>query len=296
MNLQQLRYFQQIAERQQYTLAAEDLYVTQATLSLAIKNLEQELNVKLFERKGKYVTLTQCGKAYLSCVRDALQMLDRGERMVKNMSSPAKAVVKLSYLASLKRLTAGLISDLRAQEAGAQLRLDLSNYTAPVIEQMLARGETDLGISSTPASAAVSSHLIGYQDNVVVLPKRHPWAEMDSIPLSLLDGQPYIAYNQNCAIRGYYDSIFELAHVYPEILAEARFDSNILDMVSCGMGVSIVPRMPHLERSDLLTRPLRDRLPPRAICLLWAKGAALPAQADEFRQRIIDSPNLSRYL
>lgn len=91
MNLQQLHYFQKISECQQYTLAAQELHVTQATLSYAILNLERELNVKLFDRKGKSVLLTECGKAYLSCVRDALQALDRGEQMVKNLSMPGQA-------------------------------------------------------------------------------------------------------------------------------------------------------------------------------------------------------------
>ena len=83
MNLQQLYYFQKIAECQQYTQAAKELHVTQATLSYAISNLEKELRVRLFERRGKSVRLTECGKAYLSCVRDALQALERGEQMVR---------------------------------------------------------------------------------------------------------------------------------------------------------------------------------------------------------------------
>ena len=112
MNLQQLYYFQKIAECQQYTLAAKELHVTQAALSYAISNLEHELNVKLFDRKGKHIILTQCGAAYLSCVRDALQALDRGERMVKNLSIPSKAIIKLSYLESLKQLIPNLIADL----------------------------------------------------------------------------------------------------------------------------------------------------------------------------------------
>ena len=100
MNLQQLYYFQKIAECQQYTQAAKELHVTQATLSYAISNLEKELRVRLFERRGKSVQLTECGKAYLSCVRDALQALERGEQMVKDMATPARTVIKLDYLES----------------------------------------------------------------------------------------------------------------------------------------------------------------------------------------------------
>ncbi len=296
MNLQQLYYFQKIAECQQYTLAAEELHVTQATLSYAISNLEHELNVKLFVRKGRNMVLTQCGNAYLSCVRDALQALDRGERMVKNLSSPSKVMIKLSYLESLKQLIPNLIADLCSHDQETSLRFDLAHYTAPIIEQQLVRRETDLGISSAPTIEGLSSHLIGYQDNVMIVPKQHPWAGLESVPLSELDGQPFIAYSRDCTIRGYYDSILESAHIRPEIFAEARFDSNILDMVSYNMGVAIVPRMKRLDRYDLVKVPISDKIPPRAICLLWAKNATLSPQVDDLRQRIIESADLSRYL
>lgn len=267
MNLQQLYYFQKIAECQQYTLAAEELHVTQATLSYAISNLEHELNVRLFDRKGKHIVLTPCGKAYLSCVRDALQALDRGATMVKNLSSPSKAIIKLSYLESLKQLVPNLVADLCALDPEPQLRFDLAHYTAPIIEQLLIRREIDLGISSAPVTEGISSHLIGYQDNVLVISKQHPWANADSIPLSALDGHPFIAYSQDCTIRGYYDSILESAHARPEIFAEARFDSNILDMVSYNMGVALVPRMKRLERYDLVAIPIRDKIPPeQSVC------------------------------
>lgn len=296
MNLQQLYYFQAIAESQQYTIAAEKLHVTQATLSYAISNLERELNVRLFDRRGKHIVLTECGKAYLSCVRDALHALDRGEQMVKNLAYPTKVIIKLSYLESLKQLIPNLISDICSAYPDAQFRFDLAHYTAPIIEQQLIRREADLAISSSPKNQDISSHLIGYQDNVLIVPKQHPWANLEAVPLCALDGQPFIAYSQECVIRGYYDSILEAAHIKPEIFAEARFDSNILDMVSYNLGVALVPRMKRLERYDLMAVPIQDEIPPRAIYLLWAKNATLSPQIDNFRQHIIDSADLSRYL
>ena len=297
MNLQQLHYFQKIAECQQYTLAAQELHVTQATLSYAISNLERELNVRLFDRKGKSVLLTECGKAYLACVRDALQALDRGEQMVKNLSTPAKSRIKLTYLESLKHLVFGMLSDLCAEESEPLLRFDLAHASAALIEQQLIRREVDLGISTAPSTPGIASHLIGHQDNVVIVPQKHPWARLKSIPLSALDGQRFVAYSQDCVIRGYYDFILRSAHVEPDIFAESGVHGNILDMVSYGIGVSIVPRMKRLEeRYDLTSLSIQDDIPPRAIYLLWAEGAALPQEVEEFRVRIIENTDLSRYL
>lgn len=297
MNLQQLHYFQKIAECQQYTLAAQELHVTQATLSYAILNLERELNVKLFDRKGKSVLLTECGKAYLSCVRDALQALDRGEQMVKNLSTPAKSRIRLSYLESLKHLVFSMIADLCAGEKEPLLRFDLAHSNASIIEQQLIRREADLGISTAPSTQGIAAHLIGHQDNVVIVPQDHPWTRFKTIPLSALDGQRFVAYSQDCVIRGYYDSFLKAAHVKPDIFAESSVHGNILDMVSYGLGVALVPRMKRLEvRHDLASLPVQDPIPPRAIYLLWAEDAALPPEIEEFRLRIMETPELSRYL
>ena len=297
MNLQQLYYFQKIAECQQYTQAAKELHVTQATLSYAISNLEKELRVRLFERRGKSVQLTECGKAYLSCVRDALQALERGEQMVKDMATPARTVIKLDYLESVKHLALSMIADLSAGDEEQQLRFELSHADASNIEQRLIRRETDLGISTIPVTEVIASRLLGYQDNVIVVPKDHPWGKRGSVPLSVLHEQRFIAYSQDCVIRGYYDSILKSVHVRPEIFAESRIHSNILDMVSYGMGVSIVPRMKGLEeRYDLVPLSIQDDIPPRSIYLLWAEDAVLPPGVEHFRQQIVEREDLGQYL
>lgn len=297
MNLQQLYYFQKIAECQQYTMAAKELHVTQAALSYAISNLEKELGVRLFERKGKTVVLTPCGTAYLSCVRDALQALERGEQTVKDLTLPSKTVIRLSYLESVRHLILHLISNLCAGESQSRFRFELLPSNAPTLEQRLIRREADLGVSTRPAAGGVSSHLIGYQDNVVIVPRQHPWASRESVSLADLDGQRFIAYNRDCIIRGYYDSILKSEHVSPEIFAESEFHSNILDMVSYNMGVALVPRMKRLEeRHDLLALPIRDDIPPRPIYLLWAADAAVPPAVEEFRQRVLECGDMAQYL
>ena len=297
MNLQQLYYFQKIAECQQYTQAARELHVTQATLSYAISNLEKELNVRLFDRKGKSVQLTEHGAAYLSCVRDALQALERGEQMLRNADSPAKTLVKLNSLGSVRHLALRMISDLSAEDAGQHLRFELSYSNASSIEQQLLRREADLGIATTPTTTGIASRLIGYQENVIAVPKKHPWARKSSIPLSALNGQKFIAYTQDCVIRGYYDSILKAAHVQPEIFAETRLHSNILDMVAYGMGISMVPKMETLEEQhDLRFLGIQDEIPPRAIYLLWAEDAVLPAEVEQIRQHLAERTDLSKYL
>lgn len=296
MNLQQLYYFQKIAECRQYTQAAAELHVTQATLSYAISNLEKELNVRLFERRGKSVELTEEGKAYLTCVRDALQALDRGRHLLHS-GTQDKVLVRLECLESVKPLAIRLISQQSARDEDHRLRFDLSHSNARAIEQRLIRREIDLGISTAAQTDGIASHLLGYQDNVVIVPRQHPWAKRESVSLSDLDRQQFIIYNQDCVIRGYYDAILRAAHVQPEIFAESRTHSNILDMVAYGMGVAIVPRLQQLkERYDLSVLPIRDEIPPRAIYLIWAEDAPFLPEVEAFRRRIMEQEDLALYI
>ena len=269
--------------------------MTQATLSYAISNLEKELNVRLFERRGKSVQLTEEGKTYLSCVRDALQALERGRQLLHS-DAQDKILVRMECLESVKPLAIRLISD-RAREEDHRLRFDLSHSNAHDIEQKLLRGEIDLGLSTVPQVEGLSSHLIGYQDNVVIVPKQHPWARRKTISLSELDGQQFIIYNQNCVIRGYYDAILRSARVKLEIFAESGTHSNILDMVAYGMGLALVPRMQQLkERHDLAALTIQDEIPPRAIYLVWAEDAAFGPEIEALRKKIVEQEDLFLYL
>lgn len=296
MNLQQLYYFQKIAECRQYTQAAAEIHVTQATLSYAISNLEKELNVRLFERRGKSVQLTEEGKTYLSCVQDALQALERGRQLLSS-GSQDKILIRLECLESVKPLAIRLISGEFTQDEEQHLRFDLSHSNANTIEQKLLRREIDLGLSTAPQLAGLASHLIGYQDNVVIVPKQHPWARRESVSLRELDRQQFIIYNQNCVIRSYYDSILRTANVRPEIFAESGTHSNILDMVAYGMGTAIVPRMQQLKnRHDLAALKIQDDIPPRAIYLLWVGDAASVPEVEALRKKIVEQKDLFLYL
>lgn len=296
MNLQQLHYFSKIAECQQYTQAARELHVTQATLSYAISNLEKELGVRLFERKGKILLLTDHGKAYLSCVREALHALQRGEQMLR-YSTPQKLIVKLECLESVKHAALSMISDLCSDDDSNSFRLELSYSNAANIEQKLIRREIDLGISTMPATMGISSRLMGYQDNVVIVPHNHPWAKQETVSLSALKHHRFIAYNRECVIRDYYDSIFRSLHIQPEIFAESKTHSNILDMVAYGMGFAIVPRMRGLkDRQDLAVLEIQESIPARPIYLQWMNDSETNTELAPVLQKFIACPVLSLYL
>ena len=87
MNLYQLRYFLELAEKRQYTKAARQLNITQPSLSYAISQLENELGVKLFEKDGRTISLTDCGRDLAGCASESLAILDKGDRKSTRLNS-----------------------------------------------------------------------------------------------------------------------------------------------------------------------------------------------------------------
>lgn len=292
MNLQQLYYFRKIAECEQYTLAAEELHVTQAALSVAITNLEKELNVQLFNRKGKKISLTECGKAYLSCVCDALAALNRGEEIVRDMKNPGRGTIRIQYLESLNHLTMQLLGQWQ-ENIDNPPKLSLLHENAAHIEEAIKNREADLAFSTRPSLDGIAYKLIGHQENVLVLSKKHPWADKEIISLEMLNDERFIAYTQDCLIRHFYDDILNRAGVVPNIVAESRLHSNILDLVSYNMGVAIMPHMQNLEdRTDLMSIPIKDEIDSREIYLLWGENAYFNDVVKSLYDYIMNYPDI----
>ena len=95
MNLRQLYYFRTIAELEHYTRAAEKLFVSQSNLSHAIQELEEELNVKLFVRKGRNIKLTKYGELFLPYVQKSIEDLEAGISTIKDYINPNSGTVSM---------------------------------------------------------------------------------------------------------------------------------------------------------------------------------------------------------
>ena len=101
MNLTQLQYFKALAQSQHYASTAEQLGVAQSSLSRSISALEEELGVYLFEKQGRNIRLTKYGKAYYRYVCDGLNLLETGEKYVRDMVDPNCGEINLGLIYSL---------------------------------------------------------------------------------------------------------------------------------------------------------------------------------------------------
>ena len=289
MNLQQLYYFKAIAQLEHFTKASESLGINQSSLSHAIQGLEQELGAKLFVRSGRNIVLSQYGKMFLPYVEDALATLESGIAELKNAVNPETGIVSIACFPSLAQFVPDIIvryvSETNRMDVRIRTNQEATYYT---LREQLLEGKVDLVFATQIDDPKVGSTLIGEQSYVLLVPKNHRFAERESVDVSDLDGENYIAYSRDSQIRRQSDKFFRQNGIKPRITTETDQDIMIYGLVAAGHGIAITP-WPHGGA------PYNVRLVPingiekRKLYLLWNKEAYIPPSAAEFRDFIIQN-------
>ena len=149
MNLNQLYYFVKLAETEHYTKAAEELNISQPSLSHSIRALESELGTRLFEKRGRNIVLTRYGSLFREYAEQSLKTLDTGVRKVRSLTGQTEGVIELAYIYTLgSEFVPQLVSDFihTYEELNVKFRFTVGN-TSEVI-QGLKDEKYDIGFCS----------------------------------------------------------------------------------------------------------------------------------------------------
>ncbi len=290
MNLRQLYYFKAIAELEHYTRAAEKLYVSQSSLSHAIRELEDELNVEFFVKRGRNVELTKYGQLFLPYVQKTLETLETGIATLTDYINPNTGTVVMAGFPSLAQFAPDIIVRYVSETNRVDVRLQFNQEAtyAQLREQLLA-GQVDLIFATEVDDPRADSTYIGDHQIVLLVPLGHQLARHDEVDLRDLDGEDFIAFDTNCQLRGVTDRIFQELDIRPNITMETAQDLIIYGLVAASHGVSIIPYP--LGGAPYNTKILRisNDIPPRQLYLTWNKEQYLPPAAEYFRDFIIRS-------
>jgi len=290
MNLRQLYYFKTIAELEHYTRAAEKLYVSQSSLSHAIQELEDELNVEFFVKRGRNVELTKYGQLFLPYVQKTLETLELGIATLADYINPNTGTVVMAGFPSLAQFAPDIIVRYVSETNRVDVRLQFNQEAtyAQLREQLLA-GQVDMIFATEVDDPRVSSSYIGDHQIVLLVPMGHRLAKYDEADLRELDGEDFIAFDTNCQLRGVTDQIFNALEIQPNITMETAQDLIIYGLVAASHGVAIIPYP--LGGAPYNTKVLRitNQIPPRRLYLTWSKERYLPPAAEYFRDFVVRS-------
>lgn len=310
MTLTELRYVVAVAKERHFGRAAESCFVSQPTLSVAIKKLEDELGVTLFERGGSEIGVTQIGQQIVEQARRVLEQSSAIKEIARHGKDPLNEPLRLGVIYTigpylLPQLVKRLIDD------APQMPLILQeNYTAKLVDQ-LRHGEIDAAILALPLpDSGLMVQPLYDEDFIVAVPRDHPWKDRETVSAADLKDETMLLLGAGHCFR---DQVLEVCpELEPLPVASWTHDrgirrtfegsslETIRHMVASGIGVTVLPRtsLPQPVPADSLLRyvPFADPVPGRRVVLIWRKTFPRRAAIDVVRSVVgrCDLPGTTR--
>ncbi|MDP2824294.1 MAG: transcriptional regulator CynR [Sulfuritalea sp.] len=273
-----IRYLLAVAEHQSFTRAAEALYVSQPTLSQQIKQLEEALGVQLLDRSGRTVRLTDAGEVYLRHARRALEELDAGKRAVSEVEDLSRGFLRLGMTPVTEYLTTSLLDEFGGRYPG--IMVSAMEMSQDHIEAGVAENNIDVGIAftHTPSTDAWSSkiemHTLFMEPLSLAVGNAHPFAGRQTpLGMDVFEREPLVMLNPDFALRRHFDLYCLENGITPRIVIETNSLSMIVQSVSLGRLVTVLPTTIACTQSGLFAVPLLPELPHHTIALICSKGA-----------------------
>lgn len=276
MELTSLRYFTAVASELHFRRAAAKLHITQAPLSAAIRKLEEELGVRLFERTSRSVRLTPAGLLFL---KEATAILDRTESALKRIShltSEGKNTLSIGYNEpALNTFLPELLRHCREQMPLLQLKLR-ELETAEQLE-LLAREKLDIGFIRRGGSdfSDFNSKLLFRENYLLAMPENHPLATKNTLYCRDLSDQDLILFSREVNPEIFDRIVSALTPDSlppPRFLQYARNKSSMQVLVQAGFGAALMPESCCQNlRQGVVVRKIRAQLPEIEIVAVWKK-------------------------
>lgn len=259
MNLFYLRYFVKLAHVQHYTKAAEQLCITQPSLSHAIAQLEKELGVPLFEKTGRNTALTRFGEEFLSCAERTLSTLDEGIASLQR-SARGEGLIRLGFL---RPLGTEFIPCLAARFLSGHPDLDIqftfhTGMTQELLDGLNAKRFDLLFCSQPPDGMELTAVSVKTQDMVVITPRDHPLADRTAIDLAETLPYPQVYFAKGSGLRDTADRLYAQIGAKPVIACETEEDQVVAGLVAQGFGIAVLPYMDLLQKLDVRILPIHS--------------------------------------
>ncbi len=287
MTLNELRYAVAVARERHFGRAAEQCFISQPTLSVAVKKLEEELGLPLFERGQGDVSVTPAGEQIIAQAQRVLEQADAIREMARQGQDQLTGPLRVAAIYTIgPYLFPGLVPALAERAPGMPLIIQ-ENYTAVVSEQ-LKRGELDVIIISLPFDEpGIETRPIYREPFEVLLPHSHPWGKRAAIDPKELDQERVLLLGQGHCFR---DQVVEACPGCLQPVASGQgvqenFEGGSLEtiryMVASGIGITVLPKtaaaLDRLPRGMLQVKPFRGkRIPSRTVALAWRRTFPRP--------------------
>ncbi len=285
MELRHLRYFLAVAESCHFRNAAEELLVSQPTLSQQIKDLEKELGTSLFERAGRGARLTQAGETFRDYARRAINVLEEGQVALQEFDDLLRGHLTIGVVQTVNvYLTPAVV--VRFLKAYPKVNLHIVELSANDIEEGILSGRLDLGISFSPSSGReLQCEKLFEEELVLAVHPKHRLAGRKRIRIADLNQEPLCVLNRSFCTRRLIDASFQQAEAALHVAAEMNSIEGLIAVASSGGPPTIIPQLgAKFGADDSRVKVIRFEkpAPTRSICLLRPKRHAQVRARERF--------------
>lgn len=269
MELDQLRYFLQVAERGNFTRAAEDLAISQPALSRSIQKLEEELGQPVFHRKTRAVTLTDAGALLQSRAQQVLTILEDTKAEITDDGQSGRVRV-----GAIPTIAPYFLPEVlrRFSEEYPRANIVVQESTTAALLKSCTQGEIDLAVLALPVPARyLEFEELFDEELLLVLPPQHPLVEKQKIRLSDVEPYPFVLLDEAHCLSDNIVSFCRQRSFQPVAVERTSQLAMVQELVSLAHGVSMIPAMAQqLDESDRrVYRSFSGRKPTRTVAVVW---------------------------
>lgn len=303
MTLTELKYVIAVARMRHFGRAAESCFVSQPSLSVAIRKLEEELGVTIFERRTSDISITPIGQ---QIVEQAQRVLDESRRIIdiaQNGHDPLATPLRLGVILTIAPyLLPNLLTEL--SDSCSQMPLYLEESFTDELLEKLRSGQIDAAImADTIHGTGMMTQTLYQEEFVVAVPSHHPWVNRNFVNADELKDQTMLLLGSGHCFRD------QILGICPDLNRRAKSDRSevqhtvegsslltICHMVAQGLGITVLPAsaVPYLTgpSSRLKILPFKQPAPSRRVILVWRKSytreAAIQAIAAAVRKVVLN--------
>ncbi|NMA82511.1 MAG: LysR family transcriptional regulator [Epulopiscium sp.] len=297
INFELYKVFYYVGKSLSFSMAAQQLYISQSAVSQSIKNLEQKLDIPLFFRHTKQVKLTQEGELLLQHIEPAFHLIKTGERNLQETLSLQRGEIRVGASDTICRYYL-LPYFQQFSEFYPHMKIQITNRTSPEGIHLLKQGQVDVSVIHLP-----NPHLTS---QITVLPFREIQDvfivgkaffslinEKRLLSLKELEDKPFLMLEKPTATRHFFDTFLAEQEIYIEPEIELGSLDLLVQLCKIGLGISIVPEecIQDISKEDIQILPVQEMIPKRELGIAYLNSIPLSRGTQEWIRLLISSSN-----
>ncbi|WP_414624466.1 LysR substrate-binding domain-containing protein [Calothrix sp. CCY 0018] len=252
--LHQLRVFEAAARHGSFTRAAEELFLTQPTISMQIKQLTKSVGIPLFEQVGKRLYLTEAGRELFSTCKEIFNTLAQFEMKVADLKGLKQGQLRLAVISTAKYFIPRLLGSFCQLYPGIEISLQVTNHEG-ILDRMTSNQDDLYIMSQIPEHLDIYYEAFLENPLLVLAPVNHPLANEKNIPISKLANEAFIMREPGSGTRKSVQELFDENDVQVKVKLELGSNEAIKQAIAGGLGISVLSRhtlMPYAEDLTIL--------------------------------------------